>query len=116
MEALNKQNYYKIWHELCSYYSFYFEYRSYKPPHNELNSIMSFMYGLIYKDIIQSIYKQGLDPRLSFNHAINNRRNSALEYDISDYIKPILVDRLIFRLIRSKKIQIHDFDPKTGSV
>ena len=107
-EALNKQIYYKYFEKMLG--NFEFEYRSYQNKHNEINSFMNFVYSILYKDILNSIYKQGLDPRISFTHAVNNRKISSLEYDISDHLKIILSDRFIIKMIRSGKLKKEMFE------
>lgn len=114
MEAHNKQQYYKSLDELLMEFNYKFEKRTYRPPHNIVNSLMSFLNALLYKDILNIIYRRGLDPKISFTHAINNRRPHALEYDIADFIRPVIVDRLIIKLLKKNKIKTEMFDTSKG--
>lgn len=114
MEAHNKQLYYVALNQIVEALGFNFEKRSYRPPHNVVNSLMSFFNALLYKDILNSLYRRGLDPKISFTHAINNRRAHALEYDLADFIRPVLVDRLIITLLNRKKITEEMFDSQKG--
>ena len=97
------------------YYSFFetitnwkFEERSFRPPENPLNAMISFGNSLLYTAILKEIYYTQLHPALSFLHEPFERRFS-LCLDIAEIFKPILVDRLVFRMINEGMITLNDF-------
>lgn len=55
------------------------------------------------------MYTSNLAPELGIIHGISKLGNS-LKYDIADIFKPVLIDRLIFRLINKKQINDNHFD------
>lgn len=104
-EAICKKLYYDYFKEIINKREWNFEKRDTSGKSQDpINNLISFIYSLIYKDTINSLYKQGFDPRISYIHAVNNRSTTTLEYDISDHYKLLLGDRFIMQLILSEKI------------
>lgn len=83
--------------------------RSKQPPANEVNALISFGNMMCYTLCLGQIYHTQLNPTISFLHEPGYRRYS-LALDIAEIFKPILVDRLIFRVLNKKEIQANDFD------
>lgn len=83
--------------------------RSKQPPMNELNSLISFGNMMCYTLCLDQIYHTQLNPTISFLHEPGYRRYS-LALDLAEIFKPILVDRIIFRVLNKKEIQSKDFD------
>lgn len=82
--------------------------RTTQPPQNELNALMSFGNMLCYAACLSQIYHTQLNPTISFLHEPGTRRFS-LALDLAEVFKPLLVDRLIFRVLNKKEIQPRDF-------
>lgn len=87
--------------------------RSKRPPKNELNALISFGNMLCYTACLSTIYHTQLNPTISFLHEPGARRYS-LALDIAEVFKPILVDRLIFRMINKRQLQPSDFRAEIG--
>lgn len=83
--------------------------REYNPPTNEANALVSFLNGMVYTTCVSAIRKTALDPTIGFVHEPGERRFT-LSLDIADIFKPILADRLIFRLVNRRQISIDDFE------
>lgn len=83
--------------------------RKKRPPSNELNALVSFGNSLCYTICLDAIYQSQLNPTISYLHEPGYRRYS-LALDISEVFKPILVDRLIFRLCNKGELSEKDFD------
>jgi CRISPR-associated protein Cas1 len=83
--------------------------RVYNPPDNEVNSLISFGNSLLYSSILSELHNTHLDPTVSYLHEPGERRFS-LCLDISELFKPLLVDRLLFRLVNRSQITKEDFD------
>lgn len=82
--------------------------RSKRPPMNEVNALISFGNALCYAAVVGNIYHTQLNPTISFLHEPGERRFS-LALDIAEIFKPILVDRIIFKVLNKKEIQEKDF-------
>ncbi|EQA36573.1 CRISPR-associated endonuclease Cas1, subtype I-B/HMARI/TNEAP [Leptospira inadai serovar Lyme str. 10] len=83
--------------------------RTRNPPSNEINALISFGNSLCYSVCLSQIYHTQLNPTIGFLHEPGERRFS-LALDIAEIFKPILIDRLIFRMINKKELQENDFD------
>ena len=83
--------------------------RSYRPPLNEVNALISFGNSMCYAQCLRAIHQTQLNPAISFLHQPGERRFS-LALDLAEIFKPILVDRLVFRVLNKKEIQAKDFE------
>ena len=109
MEARVKQFYYHGFDEITKNKDFVFEKRMVCPPKNEMNAMMSYGYALLYSHYLSVLYRSSLLPSISFIHSLSKSKDS-LQYDLADILKPVLVDRLIFRLIRKNQIRKDMFE------
>lgn len=85
--------------------------RSKQPPKNEVNALISFGNMMCYSQCLRAIHQTQLNPTISYLHTPGERRYS-LSLDISEIFKPILVDRVIFKLLNRKELQEKHFDHK----
>lgn len=79
-----------------------------RPPDNIVNAMISFTNGLVYTATLSQIYRTQLDPTISFLHEPGARRFS-LALDLAEVFKPILADRLLFRLLNNRQLNERDF-------
>lgn len=89
--------------------------RSKQPPKNEVNALVSFGNMMCYSVCLGQLYHTQLNPTISFLHEPGYRRYS-LALDLAEIFKPILVDRVIFKVLNKKEIQAKDFDLQVNSV
>ena len=85
--------------------------RSKQPPQNEVNALMSFGNMVCYTLCLRAIHQTQLNPTISYLHKPGERRYS-LALDIAEIFKPIIVDRVIFKVLNKKEIQAKHFDKK----
>jgi len=83
--------------------------RTRQPPHNEVNALISFGNMLCYSQCLRAIHQTQLNPTISYLHTPGERRYS-LALDIAEIFKPILVDRVIFKVLNKKEIQVRHFE------
>ena len=83
--------------------------REYNPPTNEANALISFLNSMVYTTCVSAIRKTALDPTIGFVHEPGERRFT-LSLDIADIFKPILADRVLFRLVNRQQVGIDDFE------
>ncbi|MDD3050294.1 MAG: type I-B CRISPR-associated endonuclease Cas1b [Candidatus Cloacimonetes bacterium] len=86
-----------------------FEKRVKRPPDNMINTLISYGNSMLYTTVLSEIYKTQLNPTISFLHKPGYRRFS-LALDIAEIFKPILVDRIIFRVLNKNMIDEADFE------
>ena len=83
------------------------------PPSNELNALISFGNMMSYTLALDQIYHTQLNPTISFLHEPGTRRYS-LALDLAEIFKPIVVDRVIFRVLNKREIKPSDFEDQLG--
>lgn len=103
--------YYSAWPQIFSAPWAEFQKRVKRPPDNPINALVSFGNSLCYTLALSEIYRTPLSPLISFLHEPGARRYS-LSLDIAEIFKPILCDRLIFKLINNGEIRPQHFDEK----
>lgn len=113
VEATARRAYYSTFDDILPD-GFVFDGRRYNPPDNETNSLISFGNSLVYSNVVSAIRATALDPAVSFLHEPGDRRYS-LALDIADLFKPLLADRVIFRLLNRGQITIDDFETDLNS-
>ena len=85
-----------------------FEKRAYHPPPDPANSLLSFGYTLLLKDVTAAIQLVGLDPYLGFFHALGYDR-PALALDLMEELRPVIVDSLFLDIVATKRLAPADF-------
>lgn len=105
IEAKARKKYYSTFERITGWE---FKERTFRPPENPLNALISFGNAMLYTTILKEIYNTPLNPTISYLHEPSERRFS-LALDIAEIFKPILVDKLIFRLINNKVIRLEHF-------
>lgn len=85
--------------------------RTKQPPRNEINALISFGNMMCYTQCLRAIHQTQLNPTISYLHTPGERRYS-LSLDISEIFKPILVDRVIFKVLNKRELQEKHFDIK----
>ncbi|MDX9908872.1 MAG: type I-B CRISPR-associated endonuclease Cas1b [Mariniphaga sp.] len=89
--------------------------RTKQPPRNEVNALISFGNMMCYSQCLRAIHQTQLNPTISFLHSPGERRYS-LALDLAEIFKPLLVDRVIFKVLNKKEIQTKDFESKLNRV
>jgi CRISPR-associated protein Cas1 len=118
IEGNIRDAYYRTWGYLLGdaiKEKFPFDKRERNPPSNELNALISFGNAMCYSATLRQIYRTALDPTISYLHEPGERRFS-LALDMSEIFKPLLVDRAIFRLLKTGVIQPKHFEERLGGV
>jgi len=112
LEGNCRQVYYDAFELIINDFSM--EARTKQPPSNEVNALLSFGNMVCYTLTLDMIYHTQLNPTISFLHEPGFRRYS-LALDIAEVFKPILVDRIIFKLLNKKELQSKHFDKNLNS-
>ena len=89
--------------------------RTRRPPENKMNTLISFGNSLVYSTTLSEIYNTQLNPTISYLHEPFERRFS-LSLDVSEIFKPILVDRIIFKLVNKNMLDDSCFRGEIGNM
>ena len=87
---------------------FAFNGRNRRPPRDEVNAMLSFVYTLIANDVASALESVGLDPYIGFMHTLRPGRTS-LALDMMEELRAYLGDRLVLSMINRKQITKKDF-------
>jgi len=112
IEGNAREIYYNSWNKFLPE-KFRFEKRSRRPPENMINALLSFGNSLVYSVCLTEIYNTQLNPTISYLHEPFERRFS-LSLDLAEVFKPLLSDRVIFKLINQDRIDESYFQKETN--
>jgi CRISPR-associated protein Cas1 len=82
---------------------FVFNERSRRPPLDEVNALLSFVYTLLAHDVRSALETVGLDPAVGFLHRDRPGR-PGLALDIMEEFRPVIADRLVLSLINRRQL------------
>jgi CRISPR-associated protein Cas1 len=108
-EGMIRQTYYDAFNLILN--DFEMGNRTKQPPRNEVNALISFGNMMCYTLCLRAIHQTQLNPTISFLHTPGERRYS-LALDVAEVFKPVIIDRVIFKVLNKKEIQEKHFDKK----
>ncbi|EKD37963.1 MAG: hypothetical protein ACD_75C00924G0003 [uncultured bacterium] len=95
---------------------FFFQGRNRRPPLDNMNALLSFLYTLLVHDIRSALETVGLDPAVGYLHRDRPGRPS-LALDLMEELRPVLADRLALSLVNRRQIKGKGFKTtETGAV
>ena len=93
----------------------HFEYRNKRPPLDEVNALLSFVYTLYVNEFAAALETVGLDSYIGYCHALRSGRSS-LACDLVEEAR-CLADRFVLTLINLRIITAKDFEKQiSGAV
>lgn len=87
---------------------FFFRGRSRRPPLDNVNALLSFLYTLLVHDCVGALETVGLDPAVGYLHADRPGR-PGLALDLMEEFRPFLADRLVVSLINRRQVNASGF-------
>ena len=85
-----------------------FQSRSRRPPENEVNAVMSFLYTMLAHDTSSALESVGLDPAAGYLHTLRPGRAS-FALDLMEELRAPLCDRLVLSLFNKGQLDDGDF-------
>lgn len=82
--------------------------RNRRPPRDEANAAMSFLYALLCSDCATAAQVVGLDPQLGFFHVERSGRPS-LALDLMEELRP-LADRVLLAMVNRRQLRAEHFE------
>lgn len=107
VEGMIRQAYYDAFNLILN--DFEMGNRTKQYPKNEVNALISFGNMMCYSLCLRAIHQTQLNPTISFLHSPGERRYS-LSLDIAEIFKPLIIDRVIFKVLNKKEIQEKHFE------
>jgi CRISPR-associated protein Cas1 len=87
---------------------FFFKERSRRPPLDNINALLSFLYTLLVHDVQSALEGVGLDPAVGFLHRDRPGR-PGLALDLMEELRAYLVDRLALSLVNRQQVKPEGF-------
>ena len=87
---------------------FFMKGRNRRPPKDNVNAMLSFVYMLLMHEVRAALESVGLDPCVGFFHTDRPGRAS-LALDMMEEFRPYLADRLVLSLINRKQVNKRGF-------
>ena len=94
---------------------FAFDGRNRRPPRDPVNCLLSFMYGLLVKDLTALTYAIGFDPYLGFYHRPRFGR-PALALDLAEEFRHLIGDSTVLNLLNNRELKSSQFLTRAGGV
>ncbi len=93
---------------------FFMKGRNRRPPLDNVNALLSFLYSLLLHETRAALETVGLDPYVGFLHRDRPGR-PGLALDLIEELRPYLADRLALSLINRQQLSGKDFMQKESS-
>ena len=87
---------------------FKFEGRNKRPPMDNMNAMLSFVYTLLTNNIAAALEGVGLDPYMGYLHTERPGRAS-LALDMIEELRAVMADRFVLTLVNNRMIRPEDF-------
>lgn len=87
---------------------FYFRDRNKRPPLDNVNALLSFLYTILAHETASALETVGFDAYIGFLHRDRPGRFS-LALDMMEELRPVLADRFVLSLINKKQVKKDDF-------
>ena len=100
---------------LSSTSGFRFETRSRRPPRNEVNAVLSFLYTQLAHDTRSALETVGLDPSAGYLHTLRPGRPS-FALDLMEELRAPLCDRMTLTLFNRGQLAQQDFQTDMDAV
>ncbi len=94
---------------------FTFVIRSRRPPQNEVNAALSFVYMLMSREVQSALETVGLDPAAGYLHTLRPGRPS-FALDLMEELRAPLCDRFVLTLFHRKQLSESHFDKDEEAV
>jgi CRISPR-associated protein Cas1 len=103
IEAEVRKKYYSVFPEILNIEHFNRNFNS----NDIVNVLLNFFNSLLYSLIFSEIMKTKISGKIGFIHELADNRYPLI-YDLADIFKPLIVDRLIFKLINRNQVSNND--------
>jgi CRISP-associated protein Cas1 len=116
-EGIAAARYFPAFGKLITNSAFSFSQRFRQPPSDEINSLLSFGYTLLFNNVLSFIIAEGLCPYIG-NFHYGERQKTYLAFDLMEEFRSPVVDSLVLNIINHSLFKPKDFDivASTGGV
>ena len=94
IEGISSRRYFSCFPHLINQEIWHWQGRNRRPPKDGVNSLLSFGYTFLEKEIRIAIAGAGMDASIGFFHVNNNRKDS-LVYDLMELFRANVIDKFV---------------------
>jgi len=87
---------------------FFFKDRNKRPPRDPVNAVLSYLYGILAKELFVTVLAVGFDPYLGFYHQPRYGR-PALALDMMEEFRPTIADSVAISMFNNRELTKGDF-------
>ena len=87
---------------------FSFQNRNKRPPRDPVNAVLSYLYGVLTKELFVTVLAVGFEPYLGFYHHPRYGRPS-LALDMMEEFRPLIADSVAITLFNNRELTPDDF-------
>jgi CRISPR-associated protein Cas1 len=95
--------------------AFDFNTRNRRPPRDPVNTLLSFLYSMLAKEMLVALIGVGFDPYQGFYHRPRYGR-PALALDLMEEFRPLVADSVVIGLVNNGEVRPSDFLTRAGAV
>jgi CRISPR-associated protein Cas1 len=108
-------DYFEVFNDLITSQKseFVFSRRSRRPPLDNVNAMLSFLYAVLTNHVRSACESAGLDSAVGFLHRDRSGR-PGLALDLMEEFRPVLVDRVVLSLINRQQVKANGFASEPG--
>ena len=108
-------DYFEVFNDLITSQKehFIFTKRTRRPPLDNVNAMLSFLYSMLTNDLRSACESVGLDAAVGFLHRDRPGR-PGLALDLMEELRPVLVDRVVVSLINRQQVKPNGFVEEPG--
>ncbi|MBO3460373.1 CRISPR-associated endonuclease Cas1 [Aetokthonos hydrillicola Thurmond2011] len=116
-EGIAAARYFPAFGKLITNSAFSFSQRFRQPPIDEVNSLLSFGYTLLFNNVLSFIIAEGISPYIG-NFHYGEKCKPYLAFDLMEEFRSPIVDSLVLKVINNNEFKPNDFDlvASTGGV
>lgn len=108
LEGLAARHYFDAFPRMLKSASVSFEGRNRRPPTDPVNTVLSFLYGMLVKEATVALHSVGMDPYQGFYHQGRYGRPS-LALDLMEEFRPLIADSVTLTLFNTRQLSDTDF-------
>lgn len=113
VEGTTARDYFGVFHLLSKRVDKPFT-RTRRPPTDQLNCLLSFLYGMLRVSVHGALEQVGLDPYIGYLHGVRPGK-PALALDLMEEFRPLLADRVALTMLNRKEVDDDDFENLPGN-
>lgn len=108
-EGIASRIYFEAFGELFDAHRWDWQGRNRRPPMDPVNSMLSYGYAFLEREVREAVAGARLDPRIGFFHS-NNGRKDSLIFDLMEMFRQNVIDKFVLKVLHRNILSPIDFN------